>query len=89
MKVRLQLPEVFVLGSVVLFCTNLSIHGWIFFALGLLGSIFRMGVQLQEQQKQAETLKGGVDLLKEAADEFLKAFAETSVPNQKKKTRLN
>ena len=89
MNVRLQLPEIFILGSVVLFCTDLSIHGWVFFTLGLLGSIFRMGIEIQEQQKQAETLKGGVELLKESADEFLKAFSESTGTLHKKKTHLN
>jgi hypothetical protein len=89
MKMRFQLPEIFVLSSVVLFCSNLSVHGWVFFALGLLGSVFRMGMEIQEQQKQSETLKGGVELLKESADEFIKAFSDAAAGHKKKKTHLN
>ena len=90
MELRIQLPEVFVLSSTALFCFGINIHGWIFFSLGLLPALFRMGQKIQDQQKQNEIVQNGVDVLKDSAESFLKSINDAMNMSQaKNKTHLN
>jgi len=90
MEVRIQLPEIFVLSSVLLFCVGINTQAWIFFSLGVLTALFRMGQVVQEQQKQNEVVQNGIDALKDSADTFLKSLNDALNTNKvKNKTHLN
>ena len=89
MKLKIQLPEIFILCSTVLFVSDASVEAWVFFSLGVLGAIFRLGLQMQEQQQQATAVKEGVDVLKGAADEFLGSLNEAVSGRRPKSKRSN
>lgn len=89
MNLRIELPEILVLCSAALFISGINSCGWLFFGLGLFGSIFRLGVKIQEQQQQAEAVKDGVELLKESADDFISSLSTALSSNQEKKNRTN
>ena len=89
MNIKLELPEILILCSAALFISQSALHGWIFFSLGLLGSIFRLGLELQEKQQQATAVKEGVDALKGSAEEFLDALNGALGSNTNKKNRNN
>tara|TARA_B100001175_G_C19298732_1_gene537133 strand:- start:406 stop:681 length:276 start_codon:yes stop_codon:yes gene_type:complete len=91
MKIKIQLPEIFVICSTALLISNSVVAGWVFFSLGILGSLFRLGIKMQEQQQQAAAVKDSVDVLKGSADEFLNAIndAMSGKKNNVKKNNLN
>ena len=90
MKVKIQLPEIFVLCSTALFVAGLNVPAWTFFSLGLLGAVFRLGLKMQEEQQQAVAVKESVDLLKDSAEEFMNALNESlGKKSGKKRSNLN
>lgn len=89
MNLRIELPEIFVLCSTALFIADVNSCGWIFFGLGLFGSIFRLGIKIQEQQQQAEAVNDSVELLKETADDFVSSLSSALSSSQDKKKRSN
>lgn len=89
MSVKIELPEIFVLCSTALFIAGATAYGWTFFSLGVLGSVFRLGLKLQEQQQQATAVKEGVDVLKDYADEFISALNGALSGSNKKTNRNN
>jgi hypothetical protein len=74
----------------VLFVAGLNVPAWIFFSLGLLGAVFRLGLKMQEEQQKTAVVKEGVDLLKDSADEFLNSLNEAlGKKSGKKRSNLN
>ena len=88
MNVKIELPEILVICSAALFISQATLYGWVFFSLGLLGSVFRLGLEIQEQQQQSAAVKEGVDALKGSADEFLSAL-NTALGSGSKKSNKN
>ena len=90
MNIRIEMPEILIACSALLFSTGGTLYGWIFFSLGILGATLRLGLKLQEQQQQAEAVKEGVDVLKGSADDFLKILNDALAGKKKSgRTDLN
>ena len=63
MQIKFQLPELLVLGAIVLLSGGDITHGWVFLGSGLFTAFARYAMEQQERnliQKEVETLKESV-----------------------------
>ena len=57
MRVNLGYPEVITACGTLMILNHLTVAGWIFCALGLIGVIIRFGIRVQEQQEKKKELQ--------------------------------
>ena len=67
---RIGMPEILTIGSIVLLASNQSTFGWVFLGLAILGAAFRWGVEIQVAQEKSKDVDEVVKLLSEAGSAF-------------------
>ena len=81
MQVKFQLPELLVLGAVILLTGGSVSYGWVFFGCGLFTAFGRYAMEHQEQS----LVKKEVDSLKESIPDFINAFVAAAKSSTKDK----
>ena len=72
---RIGIPEILTVGSIVLLATGNSTVGWVFLGLAITGSVFRWGVEMQVTQQAAAAKQKEADDASQILAEAGKAFA--------------
>lgn len=81
---RIQMPEVLTISSAILLVGGQIIPGWVFFSLGMLGAIMRIGLEQvakQEKEKKMEDTAGAINEAGEAIGRFLNSIGKSDSKN--------
>jgi hypothetical protein len=86
---KIQMPEVLTLSSAILLVGGQIIPGWVFFSLGILGAIMRLGLEQQAKQEQAKTIEGTAQSITDAGEAIGKFLNALGSSGRNSNTDLN
>ncbi len=87
---KIQMPEVLTLSSAILLVGGQTIPGWVFFGMGVLGAVMRLGLEQQAKQEAAKKMEDTADAINEAGEaigRFLNSLGNSS--SRKNNDHLN
>ncbi len=65
---KIQMPEVLTVSSAALLIGGQFTAGWVFFSLGILGAVMRLGLQQQAKQEQAQKIEDTAQSINDAGE---------------------
>lgn len=86
---KIQMPEVLTLSSAILLVGGQAIPGWVFFSLGVLGAVMRLGLEQQAKQEQAKKIEETAQSINEAGDAIGKFLNSLGNQSRNSNTNLN
>ena len=86
---KIQMPEVLTLSSAVLLVGGQTIPGWVFFSLGLLGAVMRLGLEQQAKQEQAKKIEDTAQSINEAGEAIGRFLNSLGSAGRNNNTNLN
>ena len=78
------MPEVLTVSSAILLVGGQTIPGWVFFSLGVLGAVMRLGLEQQAKQEAAKKMEDSAAAINEAGEaigRFLNSLGSTDRKN--------
>lgn len=86
---RIQMPEVLTLSSAALLVGGQVTAGWVFFGLGLLGALMRLGLEQQAKQEEAKKIEETAQSINEAGEAIGRFINSLGSAGRNSNTNLN
>ena len=86
---KIQMPEVLTVSSAILIVGGHIIPGWVFFSLGMIGAMMRLGLEQQAKQEQAQKIEDTAQSITDAGEAIGRFLNTLGNSNRNSNTDLN
>lgn len=86
---KIQMPEVLTVSAAALLIGGQATAGWVFFSLGVLGAIMRLGLEQQAKQEQAKKMEETAQSINDAGEAIGRFINSLGSTNRNSNTNLN
>ena len=86
---KIQMPEILTLSSAILLVGGQTIPGWVFFGMGLLGAMLRLGLEKQAKQEQAQKIEETTQSINDAGEAIGRFINSLGSAGRNSNTNLN